>query len=102
MSQTSEHTPVLHSACEFGPLTQTVPHAPQAFTLFEIAVSQPFVALPSQLPKPGLQATLHVPLAHEADWFGPALHVRPHIPQLFMSTPVGVSHPSLVLELQSE
>jgi hypothetical protein len=56
-------------------------HAPQWLVLLVVLVSQPFVALPSQLPKPAPHdATWHEPEAHVALPLL-TLHVRPHIPQ---------------------
>ncbi len=56
-------------------------HAPQWLALLVVLVSQPLVALPSQLPKPAPHdATWHEPEAHVALPLL-TLHVRPHIPQ---------------------
>jgi hypothetical protein len=46
------------------------PHAPQFAVDVASVVSQPFSALPSQLPKPAVQAPMtHVPLLHVPDAF---------------------------------
>jgi hypothetical protein len=46
---------------------QLLPHTPQLVTLVEVLTSQPLTALPSQLPKPELQAArVHAPAAQPA------------------------------------
>ncbi len=63
------------------PPVQALPHAPQCAALFVSAVSQPLGPLPSQLPKPPLQApSEHAPPEHAAPAFGNE-HALPHDPQ---------------------
>lgn len=46
---------------------QAAPHPPQLPVLVFVFVSQPFAALPSQLPNPASQPTSwHVPLEHDS------------------------------------
>ena len=61
-----------------------MPQAPQFWTLFVVAVSQPFLGFASQLPKPAAQTIEHDPLVHDAaPWL--VLHAFPHVPQFFGS-----------------
>jgi hypothetical protein len=81
------------------PIPHTTPHAPQLNTVFRDD-SHPVNGFPSQLPNPGLQATIwHVPLSHALVAFG-AMQLRPHAPQLFMLLKMLVSHPSAGFPLQ--
>jgi hypothetical protein len=62
------------------------PHRPQSALLFVRLVSQPFEALPSQLPQPGRHAPIvHMLPAHAGRAFGNPGHRLPHAPQLFGS-----------------
>lgn len=75
--------PPLHDAVPFVPL-HTVPHAPQLLVLVLVLVSQPLLALPSQLPNPVLQElNAHEPVAHEVVALV-RLHTVPHAPQLLV------------------
>jgi len=75
-----EQLPLEHDAVPFA-LEHEAPHAPQFVRLELRLVSQPFAALPSQLPKPALQAvSWQVPVAQEAEAFV-KLHVVPQAPQ---------------------
>jgi hypothetical protein len=67
------------------------PHEPQ-FTLSDTrSVSQPFIAMPSQSPKPRSQfATAQRPVAQAADPCAIGLHAIPQPPQLFESSRTGV------------
>jgi hypothetical protein len=56
----TEAEQVFAVVCAF--VVQTVPQAPQFDALFPRLASQPLLALPSQLPKPALQTTEHVPV----------------------------------------
>lgn len=60
---------------------QIVPHEPQLFASARREVSQPFVALPSQLPNPNPQVNAHAPFAHAGDAFARAGHTPPQTPQ---------------------
>jgi hypothetical protein len=92
--------PVLH-AIEQAPSAQpavpllllhTVPQEPQFATLVCALTSQPFVASPSQLPKPLLHApSAHVPEAQDSDAFARS-HTAPQVPQLESVVRL-VSHP---------
>jgi hypothetical protein len=86
---------VLHAGVPFI-VVHTLLHAPQFMTVLT-GVSQPFVTLPSQLPKPGAHWTEHPPL----EQLGVSLfelQTLPHAPQLLTSVAVLVSQsvPGLV------
>lgn len=73
------HVPLAHVALALAG-AHTDPHAPQLVVVFN-RVSQPFAALPSQSPKPGLQrAIAHTPAVHIPVALA-GLHARPHAPQ---------------------
>jgi hypothetical protein len=76
-------------------------HAPQWVLLLLVSCSQPFIALPSQSPKPAL----HAPILHVELWHTPVAlalaHGTAQAPQLFASLRVSTSHPSPASELQS-
>ena len=78
-----ESTGAVHvPASQRAPLVQAVLQAPQWVALVRVSVSQPLVALPSQLPKPVSQAaTPHAPAAHS--W--PVAQAFPHAPQWVVS-----------------
>jgi hypothetical protein len=65
------------------------------------SVSQPFIALPSQLPRPALHVNPQTDAAHVAVAPMTAPHDRPHIPQLVGLERVSTSQPSDALPLQS-
>jgi hypothetical protein len=94
--------PLLHEetpqvpATQFGvpPDTgQTFPQVPQLLMLVAVLVSHPLFGLPSQLPKPELQAGVHTPDTQE---FVPlvAEQATPHAPQS-VAVVIGVSQPFL-------
>jgi hypothetical protein len=88
----STHAPPVHDAPANGKL-QAFPQLPQFATDEESAVSQPFVASPSQLPKPALhEPTTHAPPLHEPAAFGYE-HPLPHAPQFVASVFRFASHP---------
>jgi hypothetical protein len=73
-------------------LEHAAPQLPQFAALVFVLVSQPFVALPSQLPKPGSHPTSwQVPLEHDSVAFGMS-HATPQAPQLVRVFRL-VSHP---------
>jgi hypothetical protein len=80
---------------------QASPQPPQAFTLFVVAVSQPFAGIPSQLPKPALQLNPHRPLLHVGVAPETPGHARLHIPQCVREVLVLVSQPLVALPSQS-
>jgi hypothetical protein len=83
-----------------GSAAQGRPHAPQFATLVSSGVSQPLVALPSQLPMLVLHTRLQTPPAQLA--VPPALgHTLPHRPQWLVLVKIVVSQPSAGFELQS-
>jgi hypothetical protein len=93
--------PALHAWSWQAPLKQeeeafakvhALPHPPQLPTLAFRFVSQPFAALPSQSPKPALQAMLQLPLEQVGLPLA-ALHTRPQEPQFVGSVAVETSHP---------
>ena len=63
-------------------LLHTFEHVPQLVRLVCVLVSQPFVAMPSQLPHPELHVPrVHVPLVHDSEAFARS-HTLPQAPQL--------------------
>jgi hypothetical protein len=62
------------------PLAQTTPHAPQRVASVRVA-SQPFTALPSQSPKPGLHRSAGALLWQTGEALGRAGTTTPHAPQ---------------------
>jgi hypothetical protein len=80
-------------------VTQAIPQPPQCVLLVATVVSQPFIALPSQLPKPMLHdAIAHEPVAHVAVALLRA-QAAPHAPQ-FVSVLVGASQPFIAFASQ--
>src|SRR5256885_169086 len=79
---------------------QTLPQAPQLAASFEKVISQPLVALLSQLPKPALQVIVQPPTAQPATPFA-VEHARAHEPQWVGSMAMLVSQPSFGSALQS-
>jgi len=80
--------------------THALPQAPQLEGDVLVFTSQPSLASPLQLPKPGLQpATVHAPPAHPATPLG-IEQTPPQIPQLVGEVLVFVSHPSAARPLQ--
>ena len=70
-----------------------MPHAPQLAGLVSVLVSQPFAVLPSQFPKPELQAVIaHALLVQAGVAFG-KLQVVPQAPQFVTLLVVFVSQP---------
>ena len=80
------------------------PHAPPQrpqLVLLSREVSQPLRALPSQSPKPGLQARPHTPLAQVGEPLASAGHARPHMAQLPADARTLTSQPLPALPSQS-
>lgn len=93
------HAPSEQPGDPFVPL-HTVPQPPQFEALVSVLVSQPLLALPSQLPNPELQApSVHTPLAHDSLAFARS-QTAPQAPQLARLVFVLVSHP--LAELPSQ
>ena len=57
------------------------PQAPQWALLVRVSVSQPLATLPSQSPKPALQAVIAHALARQSAVALARVHARPHAPQ---------------------
>jgi hypothetical protein len=77
------------------------PHAEQFLAFVCVFVSQPFVSLPSQSPKPVSQvATTHLPFVQAAVAWARVHGCALHAPQLSGSELVFVSQPSLGSVLQ--
>jgi hypothetical protein len=79
---------VLHVGVPFC-VAHMTPHEPQ-FPIVVSVASHPLATLLSQLPKPGLHESVHIPF----EQLGVSLTVLqtlPHVPQLFGSVPVEVS-----------
>ncbi len=92
-SQASEHIPMAQRAVALAPVAQRVPHAPQLVTSVAIASSQPLALLPSQLPKPAAQPSVHVPDVHCALALGALMQRVAHVPQNSGLRAVSASHP---------
>ncbi len=72
----------MHADVALGRL-HTMPHAPQFVRVDVVSVSQPLAAMPSQLPKCGLQATtVQAPAVQPLIRVLAPLHVVPQAPQL--------------------
>jgi hypothetical protein len=98
--------PVLHVPRAQVPLAQvaaalakaqTRPQAPQFRTSVVLFTSQPLVALPSQLPKPMLQATPQAPAVHDGDALARAGHWVPQAPQFAVLVLVFTSQPFIAM-----
>src|SRR5262249_41049531 len=83
------HAPAPWMHCE--PM-QSIAQAPQCAAFVFRFVSQPFAALPSQLPVPGAQSSVHAPATQVAGTLGPGGHTLPHMPQFCASFCVSDSH----------
>lgn len=64
-------------------------------------VSHPFIAIPSQSPKPALHEAIVQPPFEHADVALANMQIVPHAPQLFTFVLVFVSQPSAAAKLQS-
>jgi hypothetical protein len=95
---TGVHEPATHDVVPCA-LVHEFPQAPQAVMLVETFVSHPFVALPSQSPKPAKHVGEHTPPAHEAVPFG-FVQLLPHPPQLDVLVFRLDSHPFAALPSQ--
>ena len=81
-SQVITQRPALHAAIEFAGALHNIPQPPQCALLTLVSVSQPFIALPSQLANPALHAAPQTPNVHDAAPFAGTGHTVPHVPQL--------------------
>ena len=88
--QAGAQVPLAQATLPFG-LLHAMPQPPQWLVLELVFVSQPLLALPSQLPEPALQLGVQLPPMQAVVPFG-LLHVVPHAPQL----------PALVVRLVSQ
>ena len=70
-----------------------MPQPPQWLAVVFRFTSQPFVATPSQLPKPALQVNPHARAAQFVVALARAGHTLPHAPQLLTSALTGSSQP---------
>jgi hypothetical protein len=70
----------------------TTPHAPQLFTSFLVARSQPSLTAALQFEKPGLHVIEHDPFVHLAVPFVES-QAAPQPPQFDASPDVSTSHP---------
>jgi hypothetical protein len=97
----TEHVVPVHFAVPFA-AEHAAPHAPQAATLPVMAVSQPFVALPSQSAEPpGQLATPQTPATQFGVAPPTAGQTLPHVAQLRASTSGFTSQPFATLASQS-
>jgi hypothetical protein len=95
----SVHAPLVHAAVAFV-IEQLVVHVPQLPTDELRFVSQPFAAMPSQLPNPGRHVpSTHAPAMHDAPAFANA-HCWPQPPQFVALVERSVSQPA-IMALQS-
>ncbi len=93
------HAPSEQPGEPFVPL-HMVPQAPQFDALVSVLVSQPFVALPSQLPNPALHAPkVQTPLTHDSAALARS-QTAPQAPQLARLVFVLVSQPLAALPSQ--
>jgi hypothetical protein len=93
-----EQTLLAQAGVPLRPL-HAVPHPPQFAGLVVTLVSQPFAALPSQLPKPELHVGTHALAVQVVLPFG-LLQGLAQAPQLLMSLVVFVSQPFEALPSQ--
>jgi hypothetical protein len=77
-----EHTPAEHTGEALAAAGHVFMQRPQCTVLVLRLVSQPFAALPSQSPKPGLHESPQRPAAHEGAALAPEGQTMPHVPQL--------------------
>jgi hypothetical protein len=99
--QVSAQAPRAHTATALGAPLHARPHAPQWVTVMRVSVSQPLLALPSQLPKPSLhEATVQLPAMHAPVALGGAQRA-PQAPQWAVLERVSVSQPLLASPSQS-
>jgi hypothetical protein len=89
--QTGVHVPPTQLVVPCA-LVHWTPHEPQLFVEVDVCVSQPFVALPSQLPNPPLQSGVQVPPVQLVLPFG-LRHWFPQALQLLTLLFRLVSHP---------
>jgi hypothetical protein len=86
--------PPVHDAVALGRVAQAVPHAPQCAVSVCVLVSQPLLAMPSQLAKGAVHApTVQVPLVHAAMALG-TLQRLPQAPHAAMELWVSTQAPS--------
>jgi hypothetical protein len=81
VAQVRPQVPAEQTAVEFDPAGQALPQRPQWATVLCTSTSQPLVATPSQLPKPGVQLTPQVPVVHAGAEFEPEGQEVPQPPQ---------------------
>ena len=66
---------------QFWPKAHARPHAPQFSRSVAVLTSQPFVAIPSQLPKPALHVKPQAPAEQVVVALARAGQTFPHLPQ---------------------
>jgi hypothetical protein len=96
------HVPPVHPAVPWATAGQVLPQVPQLVAVVSRSVSQPFAALPSQLPQPTEHVAMpHVP-AEQAPvpWEMPRQTI-PHVPQLVGLVSRSVSQPLATRPSQS-
>jgi hypothetical protein len=85
--------PAAQVAREFGGTGHALPHAPQLVGSVAVTASQPFVAAPSQLPKPALQVSPHAPSLQAAVALAPPGQRTPQSRQFIGSRKSSASQP---------
>jgi len=95
------HAPAAQAVAVVPAAEHAAPHAPQWLALARRSVSQPLGALPSQLPKPSVQAGVHVPETQPVAEAPAIEHATPQAPQLLALVRTLVSQPLAALPSQS-
>lgn len=96
-----EHTLLEHRGVAFVAPGHDMPQPPQFAMSEDVACSQPSVAFPLQLLKPGLQLSEHVALVHVGAAFGAAGQAFVQVPQCAAVLFSATSHPFVALPSQS-
>lgn len=95
------HAPSEHVVRALGRVGQAIPQAPQWVGLVSTLVSQPLLAIASQLPKPAEQVAIeHAPAEHRPVALSYTQRV-PHAPQLLTSVCKLTSQPLVTARSQS-
>jgi hypothetical protein len=86
---------------QIEPTAHALPQRPQCIALESNGVSQPFITLPSQFPRPSVHIKPHAPIAHVGDALGCGEHELRQRPQLRTSAVTLVSQPFAAIPSQS-
>jgi hypothetical protein len=99
--QVNPQAPAAQVAVALAGAEHALPQRPQCVVLARVSTSQPLVAMPSQLSKPALQVSPHVPAAHAGEALAPVGQRVPQAPQLLVSVGSGASQPVAGIPSQS-